>query len=277
MKFLKKLQNLICKILYTVMIVLVIFISGCSSENEIFVSIDDEIVNSVELEEYIIAASDFKQSLILFEKELSKVDFSKMEVTHDANGREIMHFPSASVSIMIEEKIQNFNKKKQALLENYPQFSSFALDISQKYFQQCIQSSLNVCDKLLEFGINYSIPLLKGGTVETWYGEDWYFLTSFLSEWVNSSNYVELFIITHVDGTYSTWIDDSNTSNHASITYSTSNGKYYFTEGGNTSPIFSIAHTHRNSSSPSSEDLQTKANMPGISHNIYYQGAYYTY
>jgi hypothetical protein len=37
-----------------------IFMYGCSNENAIPVSIDNETVNSVELEEYIITASDFK-------------------------------------------------------------------------------------------------------------------------------------------------------------------------------------------------------------------------
>jgi hypothetical protein len=268
-----KVQNFICKLLLAGMVAIGILVYGCSNENEI-VS-DDEIVSSVELEEYIITASDFKQSLALFEKEFSKVDFSKLLITYDADGREIMHLPVFVSSIRIGEKIQIFNEKKQALLEKYPQFASFMPDEINEYFQQCIQSSLNVNSKLLELGVNLSRPLLKSGKTETWYGEDWYFLMSFLSSWVNSSNYVELFIITHQNGSYSTWIDDKNTSNTAYITYTTSNGKYYF--GGNSSPISRIAHTHRNSQYPSGADMTTKSNMSGISHNIYYQGGFYAY
>jgi hypothetical protein len=254
-----KVQNLICKMLLAGTVVIGIFMYGCSNENEILISMDDETVNSVELEEYIITASDFKQSFALFEKELGKVDFSKLEITYDADGREVMHLPASAGSIRIEEKIQIFNEKKQALLEKYPQFAYFTSDESNEYFQQCIQNSLSVNNKLLEMGINVFRPLLKGGTVENWNsGNGW---LSFLSSWVNNSNYVEVYLIAHSNGTYSTWVDDRNTANSAYLTYSKKNGKYYFTQGGNTNSISWIAHTHRNSQYPSGADMTTKSNI----------------
>ncbi|MDR0603174.1 MAG: hypothetical protein LBG80_02580 [Bacteroidales bacterium] len=196
------------------------FFIACNSEDISEDTVTDmEIVNSVELEEYIIAASDFKQSLAVFEKELSKIDFSNLEISYSTDGKEIMRFPSSVASIGIEDKLQIFNEKKETLLEKYPQCISFSSEISRKYFQQCIKSSLNVNKKLLEFGINVSRPLLKDGTVETWYGEDWYFFISFLSVWMSSANYVELFIIAHIDGSYSTWVDSRNTANHAHLEY----------------------------------------------------------
>jgi hypothetical protein len=247
------------------------FIIGCQKEEDTYPK-EDEIVNSVELEEYIIAASDFKQSLAVFEKELCKVDFSKLEVTYDTDGREIMRLPVSVSFIMIEEKIRIFNEAKQALLEKYPQFTSFALYMREKYFQRCIQNSLNVSDRLLELGINFSLPLLKGVTIETWSGTG---LASFLSSWVNNANYVEVYIIRHENSTNSIYIDDRNTANTCYLSYTKKDGKYYI--DGNNSPIAYIAHTHRNSKNPSTADIAAKAQMPGIPHYIYYNGTYYQY
>jgi hypothetical protein len=254
---------------------------GCQKEDDMSQQEQINLLdnNSFELEEYIIAIFDFKQSLAIFENKLSNVDFSKLEVTYDTEGRKVKRLPSAMGSIRIEEKIQNVNEKKQALLEKYPEFASFTLDMSKKYFQQCIQRSLNVSSKLLELGINFSRPLLKSGTVENYGGEDWYALMSFLSSWVNSADYVEVCIVAHVDGTYSTWIDDNNTTNKAHITYTqnTGTGAYYFTQGGNTGPVSWVAHTHRNSKNASNADKAAKAENPGLPTSIYCQGGFYDY
>jgi hypothetical protein len=251
------------------------FFIACSSEDMLSEDTvnDMEIVNSVELEEYIIATSDLKQSFDIFEKELKGIDFSKLEVTYDMDGVEIMRLPSASVSaIRIEEKIQIFNEKKQSLREKYPQIASFSLDRNKKYIQQCIQSSLNVSDKLLEFGVNFSQPLLKSGTIETWSGSN---LSTFLASWITNPNYVEIYIIRHENATNSTWIDDRNTSSSCFLTYTKQNGKYYI--AGNSSPIAYIAHTHKSSKSASAADIAAKASMPGIPRYIYYGGSYYSY
>jgi hypothetical protein len=171
------------------------FMTGCQKDTYFEnTPIENEIVNSIELEEYIIAASDFKQTLAVFEKEISKVDFSKLEVTYDTDGREIMRLPVSVGSIRIEE---------------------------------------------------------------------------------NNANYVEVYIIRHLNGTISTFIDDRNTPKKCYLPYAERNGQYYI--NGQSSPIASIAHTHKDSGNASAADIAEKAKMPGIPRSIYYNGIYHAY
>jgi hypothetical protein len=100
------------------MIILGISVQSCNRyDDESSGSMDNNIVNSVELEEYIIAASDFKQSLAIFEKEINNVDFSKLEVSYDTDGRKITRLPASFASIKIEEKLQIFNEKKETFYD----------------------------------------------------------------------------------------------------------------------------------------------------------------
>jgi hypothetical protein len=272
--------NTLCVI---AMIIAGCFVTGCSHDDELSGSIDNDIVTSIELEEYIIAASDFKQSLTVFEQEISKVDFSKLEVSYDKEGRKITRLPASIASVRIEEKLQIFNEKKGALIEKYPEFVSFSTETSSKYFQQCIKSSSNVNNKLLEFGINFSRPVLKSGTVENY--SSYYSLLPILSSWVGNSNYVELAIVAYENGSYSTWLDSRNTTTHSYITLTKRNGNYYYEGGGNSYypvswnnyPVSWIGHTHRDSSNPSGTDIATRNAYPDMSFKIYYSGNFYSY
>jgi hypothetical protein len=259
-----------------------IFMQSCSQdEDSVYLQEQRDIWDKsyFEMEEYIIAAFDFKQSLAVFDEELSKVDFSKLEVSYDTNGRKITRLPDSFVgSVSIDEKIQAFNEKRKALLEKSPQLASFTVEMNVKYFRQCIQSSSKVNGRLLELRINYFRPALKSGTVENWNGEDWFFLDQFLSSWVNNANFMELVIITFVDGSYATWIDEGNLADTCYVTIGTNptTGQHYFTDvDGYNSPIASIAHTHQNSTTPSDADIKLKNKYPDIPNYIYYQGGYY--
>jgi hypothetical protein len=263
-------------VLLTGIIFLGFMMQSCSSDDELSGDRgDDNIINSVELEEYIIAASDFKQSLAIFEKEINKVDFSKLEVSYDKDGRKITRLPASVASVGIEEKLQIFNEKKEALLEEYPQFASFTLDKSKTYFQQSIQNSLNVSSKLLELGINFYQPLLKGGTYETYNSQP--SLLSFLSSWVNSPDYVEVFIIAYTNGSLATWIDSENTTHSSGISIYTKYNKHFTDVGGNSSAIVWVAHTHRTSSSAGAADIAFKNKYPHMGHRIYYNGYFHSY
>ena len=67
-----------------------IFTQSCSKDEE---PLDESILNSSELEEYIISGADFKQSLAIFTAGLNKIDFSTLEVTYDEEGRKVVHLP----------------------------------------------------------------------------------------------------------------------------------------------------------------------------------------
>ncbi|MDR1169589.1 MAG: hypothetical protein LBK97_01990 [Prevotellaceae bacterium] len=250
--------------------------SGCQKEED--EPLDENILNSVELEEYIIAGADFQKSLVTFSKKLNKIDFSKLEVSYDAEGRKVKRLPLAPfASIGIDEKVQTFNERKDALLGKFPQFASFREDLEIKYFQQCIQNSVNVKGRFLKLGINTSRPLLKSGSEQEWSGEEWNFLNQYLASWMNSSNYVEMAIIAFADGTYMTYVDSQNDANHAYISISTyANGNYYFI-GNQSSPMIWFAHTHQNSSSPGAADNNFKNKYPNMGHYIYYQGGFYSW
>ena len=58
----------------------------------------------VELEDFIIAATDLQQSLIVFEKELIKVNFADLETEINADGNKVTHLPAIIRSLNIEQK-----------------------------------------------------------------------------------------------------------------------------------------------------------------------------
>lgn len=250
---------------------------GCEKEEYEQEPLDINILNSSELEEYIIAGADLQHSLAVFKSKMNKIDFSKLKVTYDTKGRKVVHFsPDLVGSIRIEEKVQIFNEKKEAIQNKFPQLISFRKGEAEKYFQESIKNSVKVRGAFLKLGMNISGPNLKSGDVETWYGaEDEVFLKSYLDEWVNSENYVELYILYYEDGTMSTYQNPEATSSWTSITYQVSDDKMYFPEGGSSSEVISIGHTHRFSSNPSTEDLDS--DYPSSVERFIYYNWTYTY
>ena len=254
-----------------------IFLQGCNMEEEL---LDEDVINSPELEEYIIAGADIQKSLAIFNEELSKIDFSKLEVTYDTDGRKVMKFPAGSISVRIEDKINSFNEKKEKLLKKHPQVTAFTLEKSTKYFKECAKSSLNINSKYLELGYNTSRPLLKRGieTTTTHYdAADYLYLYSFLYSWVFNPNYVEIYIIGYSDGSYATHIDSRNDPNNSYITLTKISGVYTFPEGGSYYPVSWIAHSHLSSNTPSQSDWAAKAACPGLDVGIWYDGMIYHY
>lgn len=243
-------------------------------ENEL---LDKVILNSSEFEDYIITGADLKQSLAVFKSRLNKIDFSKLEVTYDAEGRKVVHLsPGLVGNFRIEEKVQMFNEKKEAMQRKFPQFVSFREAEANKYFQKSIENSVNIIGEFLKLGINISSPKLKSAN-ESWYGdENLVFMNSFLYNWINSASYVELYIIYYADGTFGTYQNPQATSSWTSITYSVSNGQMYFPQGGSSSAVVSIGHTHRVSSTPSTTD--NNGNYPSsVTRFIYYNWGMYYY
>lgn len=249
-----------------------LFLIGCN-EDDLDEGLDETILNSSELEEYIIAGADLLKSLTAFENSLNKVDSSMLKVFFDAEGRRVVQYPNFVKNTRIEEKVQTFNETKMDLLKKFPRFASFKEKNGRKYLDQTIKNSVNVKGKLLKLGIDFSRPLLKGGVYEDWGFNECELQAFLLGETLNNPDYKEIYIIKYTDGTYSTWIDDKNTATKAHITLldvkvdgeivgHVFKGKY----------VAELGHTHKSGPEPSEADSTAKAENPLLNHFIWYDG-----
>ncbi|MFV0267204.1 MAG: hypothetical protein ACK5HT_08710 [Draconibacterium sp.] len=256
-------------------VILSIVFQGCEKDQYEIEPLDEVILNSSELEEYIIAGADLQQSLAIFESRMNKIDLSRLEVTYDPEGRKVLHLPPNLVdNVRIQAKVHAFNQKKEAIQNKFPQFVSFRKNEAKKYIDESIENSVNVKEELLKFGVSTFIPRLKSGT-EYGGAEDHVILMSDLAAWVNNPDYVEIYILYYADGSMSTYQNPNATASWTSITYEKRDGNMYFPVGSN-NQVVSIGHTHLNSSTPSTEDLNS--NYPsGVERFIYYNGTYSYY
>lgn len=86
---------------------------GCQSDDELeSVNNSSVVACTSELEDFIIAATDLQQSLIVFEKELIKVNFADLETVINADGNKVTHLPAIIRSLNIEQKILLMNRKR---------------------------------------------------------------------------------------------------------------------------------------------------------------------
>jgi hypothetical protein len=243
--------------------------------------LDNNIINSSELEEYIIAGADFQHSLAVFNSRMNKIDFSKLEVTYDAKGNKVVHLsPDLVGNIRIEEKVHMFNVKKEALLKKFPNFVSFSKVYAKKYFQNSMKNSTVVIGAFLKLGINISGPRLKSGGEESWYGdENMVYLESYLYNWVNSPDYVEVLVLFYADGTFGTCQVPGATDHSIdyNLIYDPNTAEYYYPNGGSSSALVSVGHTHQYSSTPSEKDQTAALAAPGVPHFIYYDWTCYYY
>lgn len=271
-----------------------IFIQSCSYDKEKTIEdelVDSEIINSTELEQYIIAGADLQQSLANISSTLNKIDFSTLEVDYNVDGwKKVVHIPRDLINPNeeIEEKVQILNEKKEALLKKFPQFSSLKRDVGEKYFRQCVESSINVSDEFLRLGINTSRPLLKSGPNEangSYIHQDQCYLYQFLGSWVTTTNpdYQELWIMKFQDGTYATYQhpDARPTSNGYTVggwppRQIDQHGQWYYSVDGTPKRIVEIGHTHIDHSypTPGPDHFDTP---PGVQRFIYYNYNMYYY
>jgi len=261
------------------LIVLGITVQSCNKEEDMPLVLDEEILNSTELEEFVIAGIDFYQSLAIFSEGLKKLNYFDLEVTYDAEGREIRHIPPALIgNIRIEEKIYALNIQKDKLRKKYPQLISFRKDIGGKYIEHSIKHSVNVKTEMLRMGIDIARPKLKNGNepwdvILSWFAEDLPILFNQLMNWVNSSGYKELAILVNVDGSFTTYLDPAATDTSCSVPFDIINGKRYF--GGK--QVWGFGHTHKYSPSPSDADSASARNRPDIAHFIFYNYDIYSF
>ena len=279
----KKNRFLITGLLLTLFILIsTLFFAGCEKHDyEQFEELDQTMLNSTELEEYIIAGANLQQSLGSLTGVLNRIDFSTLEVTYEPGWKRVVHLPTPSIgSISIEEKFENLNEKKEALLKKFPQFASLREGLSKEYFRQSIEYSQKVSRELLEMGFKTSSPLLRSGGCE-YNNTNWpntFYLTNYLDSWINSPYYVEVMILRFEDGYYTTVIGPRNDANNSDINLTprrdstgTIIGWQY-----NGRNIVEFGHTHEAGGygpNPSPHD----GALPGVKNFIWYRGTLYYY
>jgi hypothetical protein len=252
----------------TAIVIASCFLTSCHKEDNAYNSQDILDNSSLEIEEYIIAGLDYQHALNIFNNEIKNIDFSKLTTYQDSKGNTIVNIPT---SVCIEEKVKIFNKKKKLLLDKCPQIVSISSDTRRSYIQKCLQNSSKVNEKALELGININQLRLKGFTYEMYSNNNHCaYLDDQLSS--NNSNYVEIILIVFENGRSMTYIDSSFTSSTCFYPplYKNNTTNKWYTSLYNSSPIDYIAHTHRGSSEPSSDDYDY--NYPGLRQGIYTSG-----
>lgn len=240
---------------------------GCEKErtDDFF---DPAIANSPKMEAYVIAKYDLQQSIIDLRTYLGRIDLSKLEWVEE-NGRMVMHLPG--IPPKIEAKVAALNEANSALLSEFPQIASFSSQTKGDYLQYCTQNSVAVNNRLLDLGINaYQVTTKR-------FIDEWGDVMDFLDGHMGSHNYVEVVIIGYADGGSYIYTDSRNTSSRAYYPMFTrrSDGRGYYPEGGDNSAVVMVAHTHRYSSTPSSDD--TRVRHSEFAEAIYYDGAFYRY
>jgi hypothetical protein len=241
---------------------------SCSREDDFA---ENEITNSPELEEYIIAAIDLQEALKTFEREFAKVDFENLETVIE-NGQKVRYLPAAIRSLNIERKVMFMNEQKEALLNKYPQLLNLEPHDFANYVNNCIKQSTRVSEFFLDKKINIYQPLLKAVTRESSF-DNMSQLIGHLYNWTLAPDYVEASVLFFNDGTFLVVVDDRNTPTHFALTITIIGDKYYF----NNKRISEIAHTHLSGFSPSSLDLEIKMDFPYCSWSIFYNGAFHSY
>ena len=249
-------------------VISLLFVQSCDNEMKIDIPIEAEVINSIEVEEFIIADIEFQQAFNTFREELKSIDFSKLEKTNDSEGVTVLHIPT---SICIENKASELNEKKELLLAKYPQLNSFSSDVKQKCFEQSIANSPKISKKMLESGIGIHQARLKGGSVEFFTGGSY---CEYLATRVKSGDYVEVVLLVFKDGTVMTYVDEKATPYRSSMTlYNSSLTGEWYSSYYTKSPIEVFIHTHTSGGRPSQSDIKNK--KPGLNSAIYYSGDIY--
>lgn len=244
---------------------------GCSQEEDTISDNFSTIMDSPELEDFIVADIEFQQAFNTFKKEIKSIDLSKVKSTQNAEGVTVLYIPT---SVSVENMASEFNAKKKLLLAKFPQLLSFSAEKKQKCFEQSITKSSMISKKMLELGINIHQPRLKGAFIEFFTGANY---CDYLAAQVASANYVEVIVLIFANGMSMTYIGENATANSSSI-YLTQKGgptgNWYHSSYPD-SHVVTYIHTHTDSGNASQIDINNK--WEGITHQIYYSGYMYNY
>lgn len=240
---------------------------GCQKQDYDYSEKDDldpALLNSPELEEYIIAGANFQQTLNIFKDEISKIDFSKLEFVENSKGEKVAHLP---ISVDVEKQSRIFKEQKRALFARYPQFASLTETAKQNYFRTCIRNSSKVNCGLLKLGINICHPMTKSSDEEVVISsgkvDD---VLDFLSRWAENQNN-EVVVMVFSDGSAMFYYTSANSPTSSfTPTMQDENGIYTY-EG---KQVSQIIHSQPDEHKPSQDDINAK--LPGITYSIYYNG-----
>jgi hypothetical protein len=252
--------------------------SGCSDDEYEESVIDTEIASSLELEEYIVAAADFAKSMATFRSRMNRVDFPKLKATQDEEGNKIVQLPEMITALNMDEKLELFNQKKEAVQKAYPKILTMSSQTRRAHMKKCIQNSQNVNTGLLALGIKVR-PLLKNDIYEDYgYATDGMWGT--LCGWVDDPNYAEIFIFECPSG-WMTVLAEGSTRDSTRLKYfrDNSTGLIYLDRALTIGPIQKHGHTHTDNFTPSGDDLATKNDLsPGIPYFfIFFQSGIHEY
>lgn len=237
---------------------------ACQKEKYPDDAIDAQIAKSVEMENYIVAGYELQTALVEFQKELNKVDFSKLEFVPNAEG--IMSLQLPIQSLVFEAKLNTLNNQKRELHRKFPQLVSFTSERRESIIESCLTNSVVVNTKLLNMGINVMLPSTKG-----YYPEPWLEGMEFLGGWTAGSNYVEAHAIFFMDGNCVITVDPRNTRDSSHITvHRKTDGQWYHESSD--SPIYILGHTHQTGWIPSQQDMDNCRKTPGLRRGIYFNG-----
>lgn len=245
---------------------------ACQKEKYPDDAIDAQIAKSVEMENYIVAGYELQTALVEFQKELNKVNFSKLEFVPNAEG--IMSIQLPIQSLVFEAKLNALNNQKRELHRKFPQLVSFTSERRESIIESCIANSVIVSTKLLDMGINIFQPMTKR-MIEPWMDSEDY---RFLGNWIaySGDRYVEVMMIVFADGHTTTYGSPNNTPINAELpTYYRGGNRYFLHD--DSSPIRVLIHTHSDrmgvSPDPSALDMGGKfKDVDNVTYGIYYKG-----
>lgn len=245
---------------------------ACQKEKYPDDTIDVQIAKSAEMENYIVAGYELQVALVEFQKAMNAIDWSQMYYVKDEDGHEVMHLPVQS--LIFEAKLNQFNDKKDILQRKYRRLTSYSQEKCEDMIRYCLDNSVAVSTKLLDLGINISLPVTKQYMPEPFNNFE---LIDSLTNWTHNPNYVEAVTLTFADSTSLILIDPRNTSRHGIIPslFEANDGKTYYPPAGFSNPVIRVGHTHQNSAKPSSAD--STVNYQGVERAIFFNGTFHKY
>lgn len=98
---------------------------ACQKEKYPDDTIDVQIAKSAEMENYIIAGYELQAALVEFQKEMNKVDFSKLEFVSGTDGKLVMRVPIPHQNFI--EKLKALNLNRSALQCRFPESAGLPL------------------------------------------------------------------------------------------------------------------------------------------------------
>src|SRR5690554_4869701 len=212
------------KLLSATLISVLLFITGCENMETRDV-LNEEITESAEMEEYILAGLDLHHSLNQFKQELKGIDMLSLTPTLDSRGNMVINIPT---TICIEQKTKDFNTKKRVLLQKYPELTNMKSVKRLDQIKETTNNSLKITKAIMGFEF-VDIPRLRSVEFEVTEYQSEQDAFNFLDQHIASPDYVEVVLMVFEDGkvmTYITSDNDANNSFYPTLVQKVSGGWY---------------------------------------------------